>query len=742
MSVTTSVQRDTFLSGADRTAGLLDRALIYGTIVLIPYDLPVVHQACVPLAAVALLLMLIRQDTIEFLSFVRRLWWAAVPMFLVCVLGVFSLYGNLVAILGSSFQEQSGWTRGVLQGCLLLVTSFFPFYFAFCLSKHADWEAMIVRGAWWSLPLPLFVGILQIANLVGVPGLAHLPYVGQAYTGGFFRVTSVARESSWFGSFTCVVLPFLVLSMAQMQRGWRKRGAGAAIAVLLVVFALGFSKSAYGGLVLEIGLGLSIILVVRRPWRAVGKAFFALLLFVIQLFIMAVIAPSAFARLTHPFVQQAEVIYALFEPLLLGNTNTLSIGTRFGMSAAGTAMGEAHPILGVGLGQFGFHAHSYLPLWGLNPETSDWLSNDTGEWPSTSNLYTRFLAEIGLLGFCAYIAFRVVLAAALGMRLLRADSPTWWRDGKIFCIMLAMVAFDFHRDSFINLDVWAVLGMAMASVQTARPAIVAERLNGHRTYRFFGITAAIGFCVALCVVLLPPISYQADATIIPKLSTVSIQAQIPVAPKIGGLTISLPDIPDMAPAVTQMGQAGSSFDLFRTYWASRAVAARLIRRHTDLVRAVLGKGGRATPSTLANYIESNITLVTADKQGVITLQYRNADPNLAKSFLVAAIMETDLAVAETAAVRARQAAQLSQMAMRDGLDHQARRDLISRSVAQELQSSFDMAGESSSFDYVEHPGLSSAPSPQPLIAVLMALLLGSLAAATATIGRLILLAEA
>ena len=741
MSDTLPLQRHILLPTRERIAERLDRGLIYGTIILIPYDLPVVHQACLPLAAIAIILMLTRRDLADFLAFVRGLPLVAVSVMGVIVFAVLSLYGNLGTILASSFQDQAGWLRGVMQGSLLLVTSFFPFYLAFCLSKHADWEAMILRGAWWSLPLPLLVGILQIANIAGVPGLAHLPYVGQDYTGGFFRVTSVARESSWFGSFTCVVLPFLALGAARMQGGWRRRGAGAVIAVLLTVFALGFSKSAYGGLALESGLGLLIILVVRRPWRSVGKALFLALLFVILLFVLAAVAPAAFAKVTQPFVRQAEAIYQLFEPLLLGNTNSLSIGTRFGMSAAGAAMGEDHPVLGVGLGQFGFHAQNYLPLWGLNPETSDWLSNDMGEWPSTSNLYTRLLAEIGLLGFCAYIAFRIIMAAALGMRLFRADSPTWWRDGQIFCIMLALVAFDFHRDSFINLDIWAALGMALACVSTSRPAVVSRRLQGYQIFRFFGTTAAFGFCVALCISLLQPISYEANATIIPKLNSVSVQAQILVAPKVNGLTSPLPDFPNTAPVVAQMGQSGGSFDLFRTYWASRAVAARLISRHADLVRAVLGNNGQMAPSILADYIENNITLVTADKQGIITLQYRNPDPDLAKRFLIATIAETDHAVADTAAARGRQAAQLSRIALRDDVDLTARKDLISRGVAQELQSSFDMAGESSSFDYVEHPGLLSTPFPRPSIAVLMALLLGSLAAATATVGRLIWLAS-
>src|SRR6185312_9485217 len=133
-----------------------------------------------------------------------------------------------------------------------------------------------------------------------------------------------------------------------------------------------------------------------------------------------------------------------------------------GMSSAGVSMGQDHPLVGVGLGQFGFHVYNYVPLWGLNPETLDWLSNDTKGWPSTSNLYTRLLAELGGPALAAYLTFRLVLMLGVGARLLRKGSKTWSRDLAVFSIMSALVAFDFHRDSFINLDMWAALAMALA----------------------------------------------------------------------------------------------------------------------------------------------------------------------------------------------------------------------------------------------------------------------------------------
>ena len=382
----------------------LNSALIYGTIVFIPYDLPVIHQACIPLAALAALLMVMRGDTQDFLVFLRRFPLLVTLAVAVSAFGLLSLYANMGQILNSEFQQQSGWIRGTEQFLLLLITLPFPFYFAFCLSRHPDWQRLITSAAWWSLPFPLLVGFLQLANVMGVHAVAHLPFVGGAYDGGFWRLTSVARESSWFGSYVCVILPFIFMSVKAFRGAFKWIGI-VAIGIILFFVALGTSKSAYGALALEIGLAAVVYFILFHPWRALAKTLLGLVAFSTIAFGAFAVAPQTFNKAIQPFVEKAVGVYQLFEPLLLGDTNLMSIGTRFGMSDAGTAMGEGWPAAGVGLGQFGYHAYNYTPLWGLNREVVQWLSNDMPAWPSTSNLYTRLFAEIGALGLVIYVIF-------------------------------------------------------------------------------------------------------------------------------------------------------------------------------------------------------------------------------------------------------------------------------------------------------------------------------------------------
>src|SRR5690348_6609900 len=113
MAIAQDVSSPSASMGSDRIVRLLDCALIYGTIILIPYDLPVVHQACLPLAGLGVLLMIARGDLGPFLAFVRRLPVPALLAIAICVLAVVSLYGNINAILDSAFQNQSGLMRAM-----------------------------------------------------------------------------------------------------------------------------------------------------------------------------------------------------------------------------------------------------------------------------------------------------------------------------------------------------------------------------------------------------------------------------------------------------------------------------------------------------------------------------------------------------------------------------------------------------------------------------------------------------
>lgn len=88
--------------------------------------------------------------------------------------------------------------------------------------------------------------------------------------------------------------------------------------------------------------------------------------------------------------------------------NNISNQTRYGMQAASLQVFMDHPITGVGYGQNSFHKKQYYPAWALhnNYEFTAWYLNDNvPEFPPDFNIYTRLLAETGLVGFVLFGSF-------------------------------------------------------------------------------------------------------------------------------------------------------------------------------------------------------------------------------------------------------------------------------------------------------------------------------------------------
>lgn len=88
--------------------------------------------------------------------------------------------------------------------------------------------------------------------------------------------------------------------------------------------------------------------------------------------------------------------------------SSISNKTRFGMQYASLQVFKENPIIGVGLGQNTFYKREHYPKWALrnNYEFSDWyLNEEISNFPPDFNLYTRLLAETGLIGISLFVTF-------------------------------------------------------------------------------------------------------------------------------------------------------------------------------------------------------------------------------------------------------------------------------------------------------------------------------------------------
>jgi O-antigen ligase len=79
--------------------------------------------------------------------------------------------------------------------------------------------------------------------------------------------------------------------------------------------------------------------------------------------------------------------------------------SRLAYQTSAFAMFAAHPVFGVGLGQFAFNALEFMPEWAyFSPEVASSLTHPEAPWPNTYSLYARISAEAGLLGLMGWLA--------------------------------------------------------------------------------------------------------------------------------------------------------------------------------------------------------------------------------------------------------------------------------------------------------------------------------------------------
>lgn len=159
---------------------------------------------------------------------------------------------------------------------------------------------------------------------------------------------------------------------------------------------------------------------------------------------------------------------------LIEYADNLRFGERVVYWQTGWNIFNAHPLIGVGVGFSGFYFPQYLPDsgWGLS-ETRKLLFRSEGLL-NIKNLWSRLLAETGLVGFGLFISF-LVLFAFSSVEMIRKSEGTRRTLGYMGVFMLvASIAEEFSVDSFALPYLWFSMGLVTAGWRWYTPAIGGE----------------------------------------------------------------------------------------------------------------------------------------------------------------------------------------------------------------------------------------------------------------------------
>ena len=129
----------------------------------------------------------------------------------------------------------------------------------------------------------------------------------------------------------------------------------------------------------------------------------------------------------------------------------------------------SYPILGVGLGNYAFYFEEMLPYKPIAeiPEVLLMITPEAGRdrLITAKNLYLRLMAETGIVGLIAFLAF---LIGNLGCALYLWDSsdPEWryWGTAS-FCGLIALILSAMTFDSFVIPNMWVIFGLITAATR-------------------------------------------------------------------------------------------------------------------------------------------------------------------------------------------------------------------------------------------------------------------------------------
>jgi O-antigen ligase len=285
------------------------------------------------------------------------------------------------------------------------------------------------------------------------------------------RISGMTYEPSWFAEqLTFTLMPLLFASVLSNHSIFRWRYRKLTIEMILlgwsgVALLFTFSRTGLavftGLLVVTLTLGLGRGLRDRKtPWLQVLKVGLQILIILILL-ILVVFAVGQrnqyFSRLWGYWTdEESEGTFFYY----------IAFDQRFVYWETAYRVFEDHPAVGVGLGNFTFYFQDYLPdRQYKNPELLMKLVPEVGrnQVVTVKNFLVRLLAETGLLGTAAFIAFLVAVTGCVIYLLLSSEQASrfWGRAGLLE--LIAFLPVTLSIDSFALPNMWVVFGLITAS---------------------------------------------------------------------------------------------------------------------------------------------------------------------------------------------------------------------------------------------------------------------------------------
>uniref|UniRef100_UPI00404BA394 O-antigen ligase family protein n=1 Tax=Flavobacterium sp. TaxID=239 RepID=UPI00404BA394 len=314
---------------------------------------------------------------------------------------IIGLILNINTVLGSYFKHTTGLNRFIRQFISLLFSAiFFQLFFWNILVNMTVKQILFkIRKVFFISLLfatiygliELFVNVFKISFLLPVYQLFnYFPFLQEDFhTLG--RISSIAFEPPFLAVFLISISGWMFSYMLTNNNGMKYIPT---IMVLILTYYSG-SRTALIVILIQLIFFLNIYLTPIRKKLVLSSV------------ILLVFCGSVFAVLSKDNRVIKDIAKKIESLDFVGNlTKNVSNQSRFGIQYSSIQVFKSNPIIGVGFGQQSFTGRYLYPAWAVK---NNWefkyiyQNNNEKSFPPGYNLYTRLLAETGIIGISIFL---------------------------------------------------------------------------------------------------------------------------------------------------------------------------------------------------------------------------------------------------------------------------------------------------------------------------------------------------
>lgn len=380
---------------------------------------------------------------------------------------------NITTIIDNQFKERSGIEKLILQ-IMVLAFMVLIMYISEYIVELNNISLKTIRKC--VIISFIFVGaysfleILQVYNILNLEDILknisyYIHYLNRGNLYGD-RLRSITGEASFLGMYVAFAYPWIVSYIFTEKKNYKKILYGIVVIYMLLLVYLTKSRVAYAITMGEMVLILGGILIFDK--NKLNK------ILVLIITICSIISIMGFNKLNSYFSSNQNQNNTSEEVVDDGYNIDMSVGdvvqslnsktnhsniARLGLQKSAINIGKANPILGVGLGQFGFYADEYIEDDArVSFEIQRWTNpKEIDFWPPAFALIPRIVAEQGFIGAIIFIIFLLITMLKFFIKYAKKKENTM--EILMMVSLIGVIVSTFNADTYGLPQLWILLGI-------------------------------------------------------------------------------------------------------------------------------------------------------------------------------------------------------------------------------------------------------------------------------------------